>query len=125
MLLFRSVPLSNDFVDAFEKHAAVKDDDPEFRCPLASPRLASLARLAFCVAGTLGVLVFCIATARNHTLGIRVDSLPAFVLYVALPFVLFLVTRTAIGFDPDRLTERDGLFSLPHVATEFFPLGSR
>jgi TRAP-type C4-dicarboxylate transport system permease small subunit len=62
------------------------------------PRLASLARVAFGVAGTLGVLVFWIATARNHSLGIRVDSLRAFVVYVALPIGAALLCFTATRF---------------------------
>jgi len=73
------------------------------------PRLASLAKLAFYVAGSVSILVFSIATARSHSLGIRVDSLGAFVIYVALPIGAALLCFTATRFKPIRRVQFLGL----------------
>jgi hypothetical protein len=65
--------------------------------------------LAFYIAGTVSVLVFWIATARMHSLGVRVDSLSAFILYVALPIGAALWCFTATRFKPIRRVQFLGL----------------
>ena len=81
------------------------------------PRLASLARSAFFVAGSLSVLVFWIAIARNHSLGIRVNSLRAFVMYVALPIGAALSCFTATAFKPIHRVQFLALSTVVVVST--------